>query len=426
MDQQKLSPTPKVTFIGAPFCEGQNLAGADLAPTALREAGLGRAVESLGWAFEDRGDLDFAAHFEGCGLASKRGKSHLDNVRLYHQWLAEDGAETNFSTWAGRKRRLSAEAPPPPPSPDRHEAPAPPDRPPVVNARRMGSGLQLVHESVLRSASAGHFTLLCGGDHSVASGSISALCAAHPGLGVIWIDAHADANTPKSSPSGHYHGMPAAHLMGWFGQPPAKPLPGAAAEPPAPALPGFEWFPAGCLPETRLAYIGLRDVDSEEGAMVRASAVTAFTMRDVDKHGIATVVERAVAAVSGPHGDAPLHLSLDIDGVDPHFAPGTGTCARGGLTYREVHYICEEVSLTRRCVSMDLVEINPALDPPAPKGAAMHGDDPTLAPTTSPTVRLGVELILSALGKQIIGNVPPEENEALAAARGRAAAAPKP
>ena len=136
-------------------------------------------------------------------------------------------------------------------------------------------------------------------------------------------------------------------------------------------------------------------------------------MRDVDKYGIAMVVEMAIAAVSGADGQAPLHISLDIDAVDPHFAPGTGTCARGGLTYREIHYICEECALTNRLVSMDLVEVNPGLDPPPVEGA-MHGDDDALG-KASPTVRLAAELVLSALGKQIIGNVPPCEYKMLSA-----------
>ena len=174
-------------------------------------------------------------------------------------------------------------------------------------------------------------------------------------------------------------------------------------------VPGFEWFPSGCLAESKLAYIGLRDVDEEEAKMLRASGVRVFTMRDVDKHGIARVIEMAIEAV-GPSHDTPLHLSLDIDAIDPQYAPGTGTAARGGLTYREIHYICEECALSGRLVSMDLVEVNPGIDPPPmlessaadhhTNGGAMHGDNPAIH-HASPTVRLAVELVLSALGKQI-------------------------
>jgi arginase len=124
-------------------------------------------------------------------------------------------------------------------------------------------------------------------------------------------------------------------------------------------------------------------------------------MRDVDRHGIGRVVEMALAAVD-PHANSPLHLSLDIDAVDPHFAPGTGTMVRGGLTYREIHYICEEMALTKRLVGMDLVEVNPHLEPNhKPSARAMHNEDPNAA-HVSPTVQLGVELVLSALGKTIM------------------------
>ena len=132
--------------------------------------------------------------------------------------------------------------------------------------------------------------------------------------------------------------------------------------------------------------------------MLRNSNVHCYTMREVDKHGIAKVIEMAIAAID-PNGRRPLHLSLDIDAVDPHFAPGTGTCARGGLGYREIHYICEELAETRRLVSMDLVEVNPALDVP-PTGQ-MHGDDPSIK-VAPQTVQLAVELTLSALGKTIL------------------------
>jgi len=392
---------PTVTFIGAPFCEGQNLEGADIGPQALRSAGLGRGAEKLGWRWEDKGDLDFSAHFERVGLGPN-SHHHHDQLELYKEWLSLS-CDINFSEWSAQRKRKESKS-----RASEHSEHNPTElhhtetHQGVVNAERMGSGLGLVHGEVLRAAEAGNFVLTAGGDHSIASGSLSALCEAHPGLGVVWIDAHADANTPTTSPSGHYHGMPAAHLMGWFGNE-------ADAEP----LAGFDWFTPGCLPESRLAYIGLRDIDPDEGAAITRSGARVFTMRDVDKYGIAMVVEMAIAAVSGADGQAPLHISLDIDAVDPHFAPGTGTCARGGLTYREIHYICEECALTNRLVSMDLVEVNPGLDPPPVEGA-MHGDDDALG-KASPTVRLAAELVLSALGKQIIGNVPPCEYKMLSA-----------
>jgi arginase len=181
--------------------------------------------------------------------------------------------------------------------------------------------------------------------------------------------------------------MPVAHLLGWFRRHP----------------PGFqEWMPdLQCLREQNFAYIGLRDIDPVEGSMLRKSGLHLFTMREVDKFGVASCIEQALQRID-PQGTRPIHLSLDVDGIDPSCAPGTGTQARGGLSYREIHYICEEVALTRRLVSMDLVEINPGLD--RLQGQALHGDDPDLK-TTTQTVQLGVELALSALGKTILGDV---------------------
>lgn len=211
---------------------------------------------------------------------------------------------------------------------------------------------------------------------------------------MLWIDAHADANTPETSPSLHYHGMPAAHVLGCFNE----------------TLKGFEWLldgrkeqrtPTALISESRLAYIGLRDIDKEEGRMLRESGVHIYTMREIDKFGIANVVDMALQNID-PTGERPLHLTLDVDAIDPQFAPGTGTTSRGGLTYREVHYICEECAATDRLVGMDLVEVNPGLDPSPPQGRKDHGDNPNLKRTT-PTVQLGMELILSALGKEIGG-----------------------
>jgi len=331
-------------------------------------------------------------------------------VKHYTEWT-ETATADNFATWMKKRGRKKPDA-------SKQAADAPSEAVQevnVLNAKLMGQGLRLVYEAVQRALSTGDdasapapFVLTVGGDHSVAASSIAALQERHANLGVIWIDAHADANTPRSSPSGHYHGMPAAHLLGWFDKPGEMGTDGASGG--THAIPGFEWFPSGCLAESRLAYIGLRDVDPEEARMLRASGVRVFTMRDVDKHGISRVIEMAIEAV-GPSMDCPLHLSLDIDSIDPHYAPGTGTAARGGLTYREIHYICEECALTRRLVSMDLVEVNPGLDPPPAKpeseeddhhssGGAMHGDNPAIR-RASPTVRLAVELVLSALGKQV-------------------------
>lgn len=141
-----------------------------------------------------------------------------------------------------------------------------------------------------------------------------------------------------------------------------------------------------------------------EAESLKKSQVTVRTMRDIDQCGIAAVVRECLMAID-PQGCRPVHLSLDVDSIDPTYAPGTGTLARGGLSYREIHYICEELFDTRRLVSMDIVEVNPALDVPEP-GEAMHGDNPAIGQSTS-TVKLAIELVLSSLGKQVLCHARP-------------------
>ncbi len=390
-----MSRKKSVGLVGVPWCEGINLEGVDLAPTAMREAGLRAAVESLGLGVDDHGDVCFKTLFE----QHKKTRTH-DSIELYRKWLAS-APETNFVKWV--RDQVPVEGSPPlrtspptkrfRPSDIKEAQEAGAERLLFVNSDVCGEGLKLVHDAVFKAASTDAFVLTLGGDHSIASGSISALVQRYPELGVIWVNAHGDANTPSTSPSGQYHGMSAAHLLGWFDRPGACGDGVTAAD-----LQGFGWLPAsGVLRESKMAYIGLRDVDKEEGAMLRRSGVRVFTMRDIDKHGIARVCEMAIEAVDASRS-CPIHLSLDIDAVDPHFVRGVGSAMRGGLTYREVHCICEEAHLSNRLVSMDLVEVNPCLDP-VPNDKSMHGDNPDVKPS-SPTVRLAIELVLSALGKQ--------------------------
>lgn len=241
-----------VHVIGAAFCEGQNLAGADAAPAALRAAGLAPALAKLGWTVHDPGDLDFDARYRERGLgASLPLDKHHESMERYREW-EDSGMAVNFATWAhdhGAQHGSGADGDA---AVGESSARAPPQ---IVNGPLIGCGLELVHEAVARAAALGRFALTLGGDHSVAAGSVSALCEAYPRLGVIWIDAHADANTPSTSPSLHYHGMPAAHLLGWFERQPA----------------GFDWLRPGVLPESSLAYIGLRDIDPDEAKLLRAS-----------------------------------------------------------------------------------------------------------------------------------------------------------
>ncbi len=200
----------------------------------------------------------------------------------------------------------------------------------------------------------GGLPIVLGGDHSIAMGTLAGLNRAYretPGL--IWIDAHSDINSPESSPSGNVHGMPL-----WFA------LKNGYAK-----------------PDTSVQ-IGLRDVDETEKNLLRESRVRAFSMSDVDKLGMTRVMQEALAIAGG--GKRPIHVSFDMDGIDPSEAPGTGTPVKGGLSYREAHLIMEMCYETGTLRSMEMVEINPILD------------------TRNQTATLAVELICSGLGKSIL------------------------
>jgi arginase len=208
----------------------------------------------------------------------------------------------------------------------------------------------LVEQSVLDDG----VPVVLGGDHSIAMGTLAGLTRARkapPGL--LWIDAHADINSPQSSPSGNVHGMPL-----WF------------------AL-----HNGYALKETTVQ-IGLRDVDALEKRLLRESGVHAFSMTDVDKLGMVRVMEEAIAIVGA--GGRPIHMSFDMDGIDPSEAPGTGTPVKGGLNYREAHLAMEMAFDSRQLGSIEMVEINPILD------------------TRNQTAALAVGLICSGLGKSIL------------------------
>ena len=215
----------------------------------------------------------------------------------------------------------------------------------------------------------GHFPVVLGGDHSVAIGTISGL-ARHwrrrgESIGVVWVDAHTDMNTPESSPSGNIHGMPLAVLLG-RGHPS---LVGIAGDQPA-------------LDPRKVCVIGARDVDSSERKIVADLGVRVYTMSELDDRGTAACVREAIAIAS--EGTVGVHLSFDLDGVDPEHAPGVGTQVPGGLSLRESHLVCEKLAQTGKLLGIEMVELNPVLD---------H---------QNVTGRLAVWLILSALGKTIL------------------------
>eukprot|EP00927_Polykrikos_kofoidii_P017091 TRINITY_DN1775_c0_g1_i1.p1 TRINITY_DN1775_c0_g1~~TRINITY_DN1775_c0_g1_i1.p1 ORF type:complete len:352 (+),score=48.36 TRINITY_DN1775_c0_g1_i1:112-1167(+) len=323
-----------VAVIGAPLCEGQSRGGVKFAPSAFRKGGIEQAIRNLKWEFEDLGDIVTPA-------PAPRDLAIEDDFYSSDQ---------------------------------------------VKNSEVVGAGVRAVFERVVEAASGGNFVLNIGGDHSIASGTIGGMLECRPELAVLWVDAHGDCNNPDTSPSGNYHGMPLAHILGWFQK----------------RVRGFEWIDdlltrRGPLAEDRVALIALRDVDAGEKQLLRASGVHAFCMQDIDRWGIGAVMEMALERID-PKKRRPLHLSFDIDSCDPAIAPGTGTKARGGLSYREAHYICETMAKTQRLGSMDLVEVNPDMDLPVEE--RLHGDDPLIKGTQ--TVNLGIELVASALGRVIV------------------------
>jgi arginase len=187
-----------------------------------------------------------------------------------------------------------------------------------------------------------NFPLILGGDHCISIGTISAIRRARPQTKVVWVDAHGDINTPATSGSGNMHGMPLAFLLGLVKD--------------ANAYPGFKWF-TPCLDPQDIVYIGLRDLDEQEKSCIKQLKIKAYTMYDVDRLGIGRVMEEAVDYI----GDSNVHLSFDIDAIDPFFAPHTGTAVTGGLSYREGNYICEALAESTKLSSMELVEVDPSL-----------------------------------------------------------------
>jgi arginase len=241
-----------------------------------------------------------------------------------------------------------------------------------VNARylpQIAHTCERVAEMVERAMEQGRLPLVLGGDHSVAMGTVAGVASVYrkheQKIGLIWIDAHADMNTPESSPSGNVHGMPLASLVG-MGPRELTHIAGFAPK----------------VDAANVAIIGLRSVDEIEGENVRAAGVTAFTMRDIDERGLRSVMQEAIARATS--GTAAFHLSFDMDAVDPDEAPGVGTPVRGGITYREAHLAMETVCDSGMMVSMEMVEVNPVID------------------SANRTALLAVELVMSALGKRIL------------------------
>jgi len=257
----------------------------------------------------------------------------------------------------------------------------PSDDPPVDNIKRplaCSNVTKRLSEQTYEHASQGKFTLTIGGDHSIAIGSISGIARAvrerlNKPLAVVWVDAHADINTFETSGSGNIHGMPVAFLTGLCKHE------------------VFGWLtPEGLIPVDKLVYIGLRDVDLGEKKILRDNKIKAFSMHDIDRHGIGKVMDMVLEYIGE---DTPIHLSFDVDALDPTHAPSTGTPVRGGLTLREGDFICEAVHETGSLVGMDLVEVNPAI---------LAGEGNAETWQVQETVRAGCSLVRCALGESLL------------------------
>jgi len=224
---------------------------------------------------------------------------------------------------------------------------------------------QELADTVTDALKANEFPLILGGDHSITLGSMTGVTRLHKDIGVLWIDAHADFNTEETTPSGNIHGMILAALAGLGNS----------------RLTGIDgWTPK--LNAQRIVIIGARDLDHGERELLRTHQIHVFTMSDIDQRGISDVMREALA-IAGTASDG-IHLSLDMDALDPVHAPGVGTPVRGGLSYREAHLAMELIADSGRLIAMDVVEVNPILD------------------RENATALLAVELVMSALGKKII------------------------
>lgn len=311
MNTRNPSMKPKTLHIvGACLDLGAGRRGVDMGPSALRLAGLNRRMESLGHRVLDAGNIP----------APQAESGHFGDPKA--KYLAEISAFT---------RKL--------------------------------------HTSTRKALAKGHLPLVLGGDHTVAIGSIGG-AAAHfnargQKIGVLWLDAHTDMNTPETSPSGNIHGMPMATLLG-RGPKSLLDIGGSKAR----------------LDPKKVAQIGIRSVDRKERELVKKLGVYVATMRDIDERGVKAIMEEALSRIG--EDTAGIWVSLDMDGCDPRIAPGVGTPVMGGLTYREAHLILEIISDSGRLLGMDIVEINPILD------------------ESNATARFAVELAESALGKKII------------------------
>ena len=300
----------KICIIGVPMDFGASRRGVDMGPSAIRIAQVGQKLRAMGYEVVDRGNVEV-------------------QVR---ESIAESNAKAKFRS-------------------------------------EITEVLKRLKEMTRAAMKNGEIPLVLGGDHSIALGSVAGVSEFYQAqgkkIGMVWLDAHADINTPETTISGNVHGMPVAHLMG-FGD---EVLLSVSSMRPI-------------VDPSKVALVGLRDLDEGEKQTIKTRGVHAFTMRDIDELGMREVMKRAIAiATQGTEG---FHLSFDMDFMDPSVAPGVGTAVAGGATFREGHLAVEMASDSGKMISMEVTEVNPVLD------------------SRNMTADLAAGMILSAFGKRIL------------------------
>jgi len=299
-----------VRVLGVPMDLGSGRRGVDMGPSAIRIAGLEDRLRELGHKVVDQGDIVI------------KNMEELKVGDVHARYLAE-----------------------------------------ITRA------LGVVSRKVERIMTRGDFPLVLGGDHSIAAGSVAGIASfarrEKKKVGLLWIDAHGDINTPETSPSGNIHGMPIATLLG-YGPPQLTRIGGTAPK----------------VDARNVSLVGIRSLDEGEKSLLKKTRLQVHTMSDIDRHGIHRIMKKALARVTD--GTDYLHVSFDLDAVDPTVAPGVGTPVKGGLDYREAHLIMEFLHDSGRMTSLEIVEANPILD---------HGNV---------SAAFAVELVQSAFGKKIL------------------------
>jgi arginase len=294
-----------VQIFGVPMDLGQRRRGVDMGPSAVRYAGLSARLSALGYDLTDNGNLSV-------------------------------------------------------PLPENE----PPDASHARHLQSIAGVCRAVYDEALACVQRQDIAIFLGGDHSISIGTVSAVTSAAQPVGVLWVDAHGDFNTPDITPSGNVHGMALAALMGQG----------------APELTGLG-RPGAKLTASQTVLFGTRDLDAAERTAVRAAGILVVTMREIDEVGVAAAARKALEYLGGV---ARLHVSLDMDVLDPMEAPGVGTPVSGGLTFREAHLLMETLADTGKVSSLDIVEVNPILD------------------DRNRTARLAVDLAASLFGQRII------------------------